>query len=79
MQSVPLWIEGPARDQVLHLGVARAEAVLLVEQMSLLDLGHVELHAEAGLPRHFYQAALDLQRLLGEALAVLTLHSLRRR
>jgi len=37
------------RDQVLHRDrvVARAEAVLLIERMRLLDLDHVELDAEA--------------------------------
>ena len=39
--------------------------------MRLLDLGHVELDAEAGLLRHLDEAAFDLQRLFRQALAVL--------
>src|SRR5215510_668131 len=72
-QARALVVESPAGDQVLHgLGViAGAERVLLVEAMRRLDLRHVDLHPETGPIRNGDQAALDLQRLPGQALAVL--------
>src|SRR3989337_1862627 len=45
-----LRVEGPARDKILHGDgiVTRAEAVLPVELVRLLHLGHVELDADPG-------------------------------
>src|SRR5262245_18759596 len=65
-----LGIELPVRDQALHRhGVlARAEAMLAVELVRLLDLAHVELDAQAWFLRHLHVAADDAQRLLREAL-----------
>src|SRR5438552_16312590 len=53
-QARSLRIEGPVRHQVLHRErvVARAEAVLPVELMRLLDLGHVQLDPQARRLRH---------------------------
>src|SRR5690606_7355185 len=61
----PLGVEGPVRDQVLHDHgvVARAQAVLLVEPVGFLHLGHVQFDAQAGLLRHGHMAVDDLQRL----------------
>src|SRR5450756_1548553 len=68
-----LGVKFPSGNQVLHGGcvVARSKAVLLVEPVRLFHLCHVELDAEAGCLRHLYHAALDAQRLLRQALAVL--------
>src|SRR5678815_5014782 len=69
----PLGVEGPAGNQVLHRRrvVAGAEAVLEVEPVRLLDLGHVELDAEARTLRNLDESAPDLQRLGRQPLAVL--------
>src|SRR4051794_25735605 len=68
-----LRVEGPPGHKVLHRDavVAGAEAVLAVQPVRFLDLGHVEFDAQARLLRHPDQAALDAQRLLGQALPVL--------
>src|SRR5207253_285506 len=64
-----LVVERPARDEVLHRGrvVARAERLLLIEAVVLLDLTHVDLDAETGLLRHGDLTAGDLQRLARQA------------
>src|SRR3954454_14012051 len=63
-QAGALVVEGPAGDQGLHRlrVVAGAEAVALVERMRRLDLGPVDLDAEAGALRSRHEAAPDLQR-----------------
>src|SRR5438552_2083678 len=66
IEGRPLGIELPAGNERLHRHgvVARAQAVLLVELVGLLDLDHVELDPQARLLRHLHVAADDLQRLL---------------
>src|SRR6185369_11876 len=65
-----LVVEVPAGDQELHgrRVVARPQSHVLVGLMGLFDFGHVDLDTQAGLFRDADQAALDLQRLLGQAL-----------
>src|SRR3712207_4299965 len=72
-QGGALAVEGPARDQVLHRRrvIARAERLGLVECVRLLDLRHVQLHAEAGPVGDGHLAAGDARRLLRQPLAVL--------
>src|SRR5436190_11045505 len=67
-----LGIEGPSGQKVLHRDavVACAQAVLAVQAMRLVDLGHVQLDAEARLLRHVDESAADLQRLLRQPLSV---------
>src|SRR6185369_2086951 len=68
-----LRVEFPAGYQVLHghRVVSRPQAVLLVKLVGFLDLGHVELDAQAGLLGYLDHAADDLQRVAREPLAVL--------
>src|SRR5689334_16607149 len=68
-----LRVEGPVLDEVLHRDgvVAGAEAVLEVELVRRGQPVAVERHAEPGPGRHLDRAVDDLERLLGEALAVL--------
>ena len=51
--------------------VARAQAVPKVQLMGFFDLRHVQRHAQARLPGRSDPAIDDLQRRLGQALAVL--------
>src|SRR3954447_12826830 len=68
-----LVVEGPAGDQVLHGNsvIAGAESMLLVEVMRGVDGGPVDFDTQARPLRHGDLAALDLEWLLGQRLAVL--------
>src|SRR5438270_12105801 len=68
-----LVVEGPAGDQVLHGNsvIAGAESMLLVEVMRGVDGGSVDFDTQARPVRHRDLAALDLERFLGQCLAVL--------
>src|SRR3954471_1374085 len=72
-QARTLVVEGPAGDQVLHGNsvIAGAESMLLVEVMRGVDGGPVDFDTQARPLRHGDLAALDLERLLGQRLAVL--------
>src|SRR5579883_639512 len=68
-----LVVKGPAGDQELHGDgvVARAKPVLVVERIRRLDRAAIDLDAEPGTVRNGDLAALDLQRLARQRLAIL--------
>src|SRR5580692_2932051 len=72
-QAGTLVVECPAGNEVLHRDgvVARAKPLALVERMRGLQRSAVDLDAKPGPVRHRDPAALDLQRLPGQGLAVL--------
>src|SRR5579862_3497263 len=68
-----LVVKGPAGDQELHGDrvVARAESVPVVERIRRLDRAAIDLDAKSGTVRNGDLAALDLQRLARQRLAIL--------
>src|SRR5689334_21906076 len=73
-QAGPLRVEGPAVDVVPHADavVAGIQTVLQVQLVRLLQRLAVQFDAQAGRRGNFDGAALDLHRVPGQALAVLT-------